>query len=370
MVVTIIIFVLILGLLIFVHEFGHFYAAKKSGMLVQEFGFGFPPRLFGVQKISGRYRWVWGHRQPTDPNFTVYSFNWIPLGGFVKILGENNEHEDHPGSFISKPFRSRFVTLVAGVVMNVMLAWVLTSVGFTIGLPTAVESFDRLPAGASWKQPQVAIVEVIPGLPAARAGIQAGDIILSVDGMAVTTLEQVRDYIKARAGQEFNFQIKRLNQNLEIRVYSKSDATEGPTGIVLANIGRLTLPWYAAIWEGAKTTVYQLRAIVGGLYQLVTSKVGLQGVGGPVKIAQLTGQVAHLGLVYVIQFTAFLSLNLAILNILPFPALDGGRVVFLLIEKIRGRRHNPKIEQIVNTVGFVFLLLLMVLVTIKDIKGF
>src|SRR5262245_46692622 len=136
MLTTIIIFIIILGLLVFVHELGHFIVAKKSGMVVEEFGFGFPPRLIGIQKIENRWRVVWGKKSEVEnPQNTVYSINAIPLGGFVRILGENNAHPDHPGSFINKGFWPRFFTLVAGVLMNVVLAWVLISAGFMIGLP-------------------------------------------------------------------------------------------------------------------------------------------------------------------------------------------------------------------------------------------
>ncbi len=372
MILTILIFVIILGLLVFVHEFGHFYVAKRSGMLVQEFGFGFPPRMFGVQRVNGKFRLVWGRKEPMDPNSTVYSMNWIPLGGFVKILGENNERAEHPGSFINKSFSKRFATLVAGVIMNVILAWVLLSIGFISGLPTGINSNNDLPKGSSLRNSQVAIVEVQENSPAFKAGIKPGDFIVSVDGISMNQLDEVRDYIKSNQGKEFNIQVKRINENMNFVVESLASPKEGegPTGIVLTNVGLLSFPWYTSFWEGAKATIYSLETIVAGLYGLITSGRGLDSLGGPVKIAQITGQAASLGFVYILQLAAFLSLNLAILNILPFPALDGGRVAFLIIEKIRGKRNNQKVEQLVNTAGFIFLLLLMVLVTYKDIKAF
>ena len=416
MAITILIFIVILGILVFVHEFGHFVVARKSGMKVDEFGFGFPPRAFGIQvlkenkiisssktetitesetdiktaegevvlekivdvvkesqEVIPRKKWhfIWSHKPPLDPDETVYSINWIPFGGFVKIRGENNENEEDPRSFINRPFGGRLATLVAGVAMNFILAWVLISVGFVVGLPAAVGSPSEFSKYAKLKDPQVAIMEVVPNFPAAKAGILAGDILKSVDGKVFSQIEQAQSYIQQNAGKEFVFVVNRAGQDLEIKIPSiaKPKQGEGPTGIALSNIGKITVPWYIAPWEGAKTTVLQVYNIGYGIYQLVTAKLGWSAVGGPIKIAQLTGQVSRMGFDYLLQFTAFLSLNFAILNILPFPAFDGGRVLFLIIEKIRGKKNNQKVEQYVNTAGFVFLILLMILVTIKDIRG-
>lgn len=403
MISTIIIFILILGLLVFVHEFGHFIVAKKSGMRVLEFGFGFPPRLFGFQKFEGSWRIIWGHRDPsrkfvpepvegqisassnfkpsTSPGIkiaanqadsTIYSINAIPLGGFVRIWGENNEHEGDPRSFINRPFWNRFATLVAGVAMNIILAWILVSVGFTIGMPTALDDAAALPKSAKFTDRRAAIVEIVPDSPAQKAGLMPGDAILAIDGKIFQTVERLRDYIRANPGKVFDFKIKRAGQELAISVKSLPTFGEGqgPTGIALADLGKLSFPWYQSFWEGAKATYVELINILGGLYRLFTSRMGFESIGGPVKIAQITRQVADMGFIYLLQFTSFLSLNLAVLNILPFPALDGGRVLFLIIEKLRRKRNNPKIEQAVNAAGFAFLILLMILVTIKDVRGF
>lgn len=368
---TIIIFILILGLLVFVHEFGHFIVAKKSGMGVEEFGFGFPPRIAGIQKVDGKWTWVWrsNRNQELISSETIYSINLIPLGGFVRILGENNEQEDNPKSFINKGFWARFLTLVAGVVMNVILAWALFSAGFMVGLPAAVESPSDIPAHASFSRPQLAILDVTAGLPADLAGLKRNDIILAVDGNHFSAVPEIQNYVKAHAGSQVIFEVKRGREDLSFKVTPNVNppAGEGPTGIGLALIGRLRYPFYFAIWEGGKLTISGLVGIVTGLYSLITGHVALSNLGGPVKIAKLTGEVAGLGFIYLLQFTAFLSLNLAVLNILPFPALDGGRVLFLLIEKVRRKRNNQRIEQMVNTAGFVFLLLLMVAVTVHDI---
>ena len=371
MIGTIILFIAILGLLVFVHEAGHFFIAKRSGMKVDEFGFGFPPRVFGVQKVDGKWRIVWGHKQPSSTETTVYSINWIPLGGFVKIVGENNEAAEDPKSFINKPFFPRLLTLLGGVLMNIVLAWILFSTGYIVGLPVAVDAEAELPRGARLENMQTAIAEVVENSPAAKAGLQPGDVIISIDGKKLSSIVEVQEYIRANKGQQFEISFQRVDAPMSAMVQSLAEPPEGqgPTGVALATIGLLKLPWYSALIEGASTTYRQLGAIMVGLYQVFTTAAGLQSLGGPVKIAQLTGQVANLGVSYLIQFTAFLSLNLAILNALPFPALDGGRVLFLVIEKIRRKRNNQSFEQIANTVGFLLLLLLMLVVTVRDVSS-
>ncbi|MFA5990650.1 MAG: RIP metalloprotease RseP [Candidatus Doudnabacteria bacterium] len=369
MIITILIFIVVLGILVFVHEFGHFIVAKKSGMQVEEFGFGFPPRIAGIQKIDGKWKMIWGHKPGLDGSKTVYSINAIPLGGFVRILGENNENAEHPGSFINKGFWPRFLTLIAGVIMNVILAWVLLSVGYGVGLPVAVTSLSDVPKNAQFTGQHIAILEVVKDLPADKAGIKINDIVLDIDGQQFSAVPEIQTYVKAHAGTPVEFSIKRQQQNIKISVVPNANPPqgEGPTGVALSLVGKLKYPAYLAVWEGGKTTISGLKNIVSGLYGLIVSHTGFSSLGGPVKIAKLTGEVAGMGFIYLLQFTAFLSLNLAVLNILPFPALDGGRVVFLLIEKIRRKKNNQKFEQIVNVAGFVFLLLLMVAVTINDV---
>jgi regulator of sigma E protease len=254
--------------------------------------------------------------------------------------------------------------------MNFILAWVIFAVGFGVGLPAAFDDSSQIPSGATFKDGRAAIIEVLPGKPAEIGGLKQGDFILQVDGQTFGQADQIRDYIKNNAGKTFSFKVERGSQQLDISVVSENNPEEGPTGIALATLGKLSYPWYMAPVEGLKTAVTQIGGIFSGLYHVITSGLGFKALGGPVKIAQLTGQVADMGFIYLLQFTAFLSLNLAVLNILPFPALDGGRVLFLIIEKIRGKKNNQKIEQYANAAGFALLLLLMLLVTIKDVRGF
>lgn len=380
MILTILIFVIVLGLLVFVHELGHFLVAKRSGMQVDEFGFGFPPRVVGIYSTAHGKKLIWGNKTPVNAVGTVYSLNLIPLGGFVKIVGENNDAPDNPNSFGKKPFVRRLATLLAGVVMNVVLAWVLITTGLIAGIPTIIDEQNTAPLehGASLSAPALTILDVLPDSPAHKAGVQVGDKIVAIDATNFATLpvqEQivsVQDYIKQRKGQSFVFSLSRTSGSKVVTVNSNANPGpgQGPTGISLGMVGKLHYPWYKAPVLALKETGVQLYAVASGLGKLVSGGVSLNQVGGPVKIAQLTGEASRLGIIYLLQFAAFLSLNLAVLNSLPIPALDGGRVLFLIIEKLRGRPNNPNIEQGVNAIGFLALLLLMLVVTINDFHGF
>lgn len=369
MLVTIIIFVVVLSLLVFVHELGHFIMARRSGMGVHEFGFGFPPRLFGIQKKDGRWRIV-GRKEQSTTEATIYSINAIPIGGFVKILGEDNDSASLPNSFTSKTFVQRFLTLAAGVIMNILTAWIIFSIGFMIGLPAAVNSVSDLPSGASFSDQKIIIGEVKPGSVAEQAGLLAGDVIIMIDGQELLDISALQSYIRDQQGQSIQFEVKRLSETKVINVVTsaESNPAAGIVGIGLGYYGKVQFGPVVAVWQGAQTTVNQLGAIFTGLAKIFTTSDGVKSIGGPVKIAQLTGQVADLGILPLLQFTAFLSLNLAILNSLPFPALDGGRMLFLIIEKLRGRPNNQKLEQYANAIGFMALLFLMLIVTARDIS--
>ncbi|HEX3099904.1 MAG TPA: RIP metalloprotease RseP [Patescibacteria group bacterium] len=370
MIITILIFLAVLSLLVFVHELGHFVVAKRSGMQVDEFGFGFPPRLFGIQKVGGKWKIVWG-RKHSGTEDTVYSINAIPLGGFVKIMGEDNDDgQVDERSFGNKPFWRRFFTLAAGVIMNFILAGVLLSIGYMAGLPIAVEDLSQVPSNATFTEQHVAIIDVVPGSPAEKAGIMPSDIIQSVDGRTFDTAQGLQDYVRANKGKAMEFNVERVNENKTFRVESLAEPKEGEgvVGMGLALYGKLKFSPLPAIGQGFQTAYHQLVNIASGLYHLFASGEGLKSLGGPVKIAQITGQVADLGIIPLLQFAAFLSLNLALLNVLPLPALDGGRILFLLIEKIRGKKNNAKIEQYANAIGFMALLLLMLVITARDVS--
>jgi regulator of sigma E protease len=353
---AILVFIIILGLLVFVHELGHFIMAKRAGMKVEEFGFGFPPRMFGIRRGE-----------------TIYSINWIPLGGFVKILGEDGSDSQNPESFGNKSFWQRFFVLIAGVSMNVILSWVLISIGMGIGLPTVLSEGDQLPAGAHVRNQTVGILEVQDKTPAALAGLKAGDSILEINGQPVTSIEDAQSKTLADAGKPTTYTIKRGSDIFDKKITPRVNPPvgEGALGIALGSVAYVSYPWYQAPFRGAAATldliILTLTAFGSIIGQLLQGHPVTAALSGPVGIAVLTKDVTALGFIYVLQFAAVLSANLAIINAVPFPALDGGRVLFLIIEKIRGRKLDVRAETWANTVGFILLILLMVAVTVKDV---
>ncbi len=369
---TIIVFILVLSLLVFVHEFGHFFSARRLGVRAEEFGFGFPPRIFGVYKDkNGKWKKVWGNKKVEDNSDTIYSINGILVGGFVKIKGQDGEDKDNSDSFSSKKIWKRAVILSSGVLMNIILASVLISVGLMIGLPRYLDD-DKLPASVTIENEQVSIIEVMENSPASIAGLQVSDTIVSINNTEIKTGEEVVNIIASSTG-EVSMVINRSGEDKEIKVNPeiKSETNTQIIGIAFLDSATVKYPWYLAIWEGIKMTGQLLWAIVYSLFDLIRnliigSDVAVE-VAGPVGIANLTGQMFRLGFIYLIQFTALLSLNLAIINILPFPALDGGRLLFLLIEKIKGKPVKQEVEAVFNNVGFLLLMALIIWVTLKDI---
>ncbi|MFA6526520.1 MAG: RIP metalloprotease RseP [Candidatus Buchananbacteria bacterium] len=361
---------LVLSLLVFVHEMGHFLTARKFGVKAEEFGMGLPPRAIGIQKFEGKWRWV-GKReiQPGEP--MVYSLNWIPVGGFVKIKGENGEAAADADSFGHKKIWQRTVILAAGVTMNVALCIFLLSAGFMIGMPTSV---DNNHGGKFISEPKVQITEVLADYPAAAADLKAGDIIVSIDNMVIKSGDELKVYLEARENQAVTVKIQRGTAELEktITVVKKNEIIGFGIGII--DVGVVRYPWYLAIREGVAATWFWFVAIIMAVVGLFKELFGGPSAGldfaGPVGIAVMTGQAAKMGWIYVLQFTALLSLNLAIINILPFPALDGGRILFLAIEKIRDKAVDSKLENLFHNIGFILLMVLIVAITYRDLAKY
>ncbi|MBI2463132.1 MAG: RIP metalloprotease RseP [Candidatus Spechtbacteria bacterium] len=364
MILTIVILVVAFSLLVFVHELGHFVVAKLAGAKVEEFGFGFPPRVYGVKRGE-----------------TIYSINALPFGGFVRIMGESGEEAQNPESFASKPIWARALVIAAGVTMNVFLAFVLYTGGHIVGLPTIIESDSQ---AAQARDVHVQIIEVVPNSPASQAGIQMGDVIDRIAipptwiepwlaGIKIDSVDDVKNIIDQNKGHEIHVEILRGSQHLSISVTPRENppAGEGALGIGMIRSGIISYPWYAAVWQGAQTTFYNLGALAQGFWQLIsgiftTGKLSAD-IAGPVGVAHLVYQVSNLGFIYVLQFVAFLSLNLAIINVIPFPALDGGRLLFIVIEAIKGSPVNKKFENAAHIVGFALLILLTIVITIRDV---
>lgn len=356
---TILLFLIILGLLVFVHELGHFVMAKRAGMQVEEFGFGFPPRLFGVKRGD-----------------TIYSINWIPLGGFVKIAGEDGGQVQNPGSFANKGFWARFAVLIAGVTMNIIFAWLIISLGISIGLPTVINEGESLPPSARIRDPRIALTGIAVDSPAAMAGFKVGDSVVRVNNEQVDSIEELQQLTKDNSGKETVYVVTRGNETIEQTLTPRSAPPEGegPLGVSLATVAQVAYPWYEAPFRALGATFDLTWGTISAFGKIIGQWVSGESVSaelsGPVGIAVLTRDVAQLGFIYLLQFTAVLSVNLAVINAVPFPALDGGRILFLIIEKIRGRKLPEMAEQVANTIGFGLLLLLMLFVTIKDFGRF
>lgn len=362
---TVLIFIAVLALLVFVHEFGHFSVAKWFGMRVDEFGLGFPPR-------AASYK-------PEDSE-TTYTLNWLPLGGFVKIFGENGETTDDPEdphynrSFQDKPWYAQVAVLVAGVVMNMLLAWLLLSLSYMFGTLalTGSEAGEVTDTG-------VVITQVLSDSPAEEAGLKGGDKIVGINpanatSSAAVTPDRVQEVVSQATSSNVVVDYTRGDRATATATVTPvvTDSDDRQIGIAMTEAGTLQLAPLPAFVEGARATVDLTEQTVVGFYGLLSDAVSgggerLEQVAGPVGIADLVGDAADRGLAPLFSFTALISINLAILNLLPFPALDGGRIVFSIIEAIRGRQISAKIATLVNGVGMALLLLLMVLVTYQDI---
>lgn len=360
MIYTIVAFILILGLLIFVHELGHFITAKRAGIKVEEFGFGYPPRVFGIKKGE-----------------TTYSLNLLPIGGFVKIYGEDGKEEgkteDEERAFYNKPIGTRAKILFAGVAMNLILAMVLLSIGFIIGLPKAIG--DNEPG--ILKEAKVQIAEVAFNSPAQEAELNIGDTVkeIKINGEVITVgkVSQMIDFVNQHKGKEVVLSIQRGEESFEKTILARESYPEdqGPLGVALVRTAIVSYPWYQAIIRGITQTFVLTWAILLAFssiaWNLITTGRLTVEIAGPVGIFSITQQAAKLGFIYLLQFTAIFSINLFILNLLPISPLDGGRLLFLLFEKIKGRPIDKKIERTVQAVGFALLILLLIAVTWRDI---
>ncbi|GMR19000.1 MAG: RIP metalloprotease RseP [Patescibacteria group bacterium] len=339
-------FILLLSILIFVHEGGHFLMAKLSGVKVEEFGFGLPPRLWG-KRVGG----------------TIYSLNLLPIGGFVRMKGEMGETLGFGSSdsFAVQSKVKRVLIVGAGVLGNLVLAWIIFSV--LAGLGTSV------PAG------KVLVQEVRKDSPAAVAGISAGDFILSFEGKKTETAEALSQITRENLGQASVLEVESGGQIGSVIVIPRADPPEGEGSlgvIIISAVKETQVSFWRAPFSGLVYTFQALGDMVGGFGRILVNLfrgVEVQ-VGGPVAIYALTEMYASGGLKIFAQFTALLSLNLVVLNLLPIPALDGGRILFIALEAIRRKKLSPRVEQMINSLGFAFLLLLIALITLRDIQTF
>ncbi len=350
-----------LGFLIFVHELGHFLTALRMGIRVEEFGFGYPPRMLTLFRYHG----------------VPVTLNWLPLGGFVRMAGEEGNF-DAEGSLTQAPPWRKIPVMAAGAIMNLLTAIVLFSIIAMVGRPD--------PIGP------VKVDSVQPGSPAAASKLRPGDVILKLDGQPVDSPASLRRLIDEKPGQEVTLDVQSINaagatelKTVQIRPRTLQErGNNGALGIqidVPSNQVRGTryidrLNPLAAIWSGLTSTLDLLFQMLAGLGVLIASLFGLVhgpegGVGGPIAIMRATGEIAqHQGLVPFLNWTAVLSVNLALINLLPLPALDGSRIVFALVEWARGgKKVPPEREALVHAIGMMVLLGLMLVITFADVRN-
>lgn len=357
---SILLFIVILALLILVHECGHFIAAKRAGIRVDEFGLGFPPRLWS--KKFGE---------------TVYSLNTFPIGGFVKIFGENPDEESMHGkdssrSFVHAPKFIQAWVIVAGIIFNILFACVLITVGFMIGLPY---SADDARYGSRVTGAELVITQVFPKSPAESAGVKAGDKIIALyatgDVLEKPTTTLTQQFVAKHS--EFTLAYKRGTEMVTTTMHPNDGFVAGrrAMGVAMDNAGILKLPVHQALYAGVLTTASLTWGTMVGILdffkKIFIGQADFSEVAGPVGIVGVVGDSVALGFVHVLMLTAIISLNLAVINLLPFPALDGGRLFFILIEVIKGSPIKPVIANTANGIGFIILILLMIAVTYSDI---
>ena len=339
--ISIVSFLIVIAVLILAHELGHFITAKASGVRVEEFGLGFPPRLLSIRRGE-----------------TTYSLNAIPLGGFTKMAGEEDPKVSR--SLASKGIGTRLLVLSAGSLMNLLLPLLLFSIAFMIP--------HNLVIG------QVMIGEVDPDSPAARAGIEPGDTILSVNEKPVNNLGDLDRYIQTNLGKEITLLIKHTDSttvNVQVIPRWKPPEGRGAMGVVVTTanptIVRQSEPFWRAIPSGASACIETFVLFKNGIISMIIGSAPVE-LAGPVGIAQLTGEVTKAGISPLLEFAAFLSINLAIINLFPLPALDGGRIAFVLLEGVRrGKRISPKREGLIHAIGFALLMAAFLAITYQDI---
>lgn len=392
-----------LSVLILGHEAGHFFAAKLFGMKIDEFGFGFPPRIFGMRRGRGkakitevdveveltavsesgeivateevvkeeivigapkkRWQFFRGKEPKETSGGTIYSFNWLPFGGFVKIAGENERmekgfeklsslpSEEKKRLFCFQPAFKRALVIAAGVFVNFLIGWLLVSAVFMVGTPRAL-----------------LVAQVLPNSPASAAGFREGDVVKNY-----TSAADFIKFVNDNRGHEISVGILRGGKELSLSATPRVNIgpNEGALGVAIAEAGEERQGFFSAVGNGFRESLAVIGLTFQALYQLVENLIFhgslLQGIVGPVGIFSVAEETGQMGLIYLLQLVSLISLNLAVVNLVPFPALDGGRLLLILIEKVKGSPISQKTEALVNNLGFALLVLLMILITVRDV---
>ncbi len=357
MLTTILIFIVALALWVISHEFGHFIAAKKLGVTVHEFAFGFKPRLFSWKRGG-----------------TEYAINLLPLGGYVRLEGED-ENTGKKGALMALSPGKRIIVFVAGVVMNLILAWVLLMFAYGIGSYPLTPSFDSHAGEVS--NTKVTIVDVVSKIPASEVGLRPEDVVVAINNEPIDSAAELSDLLKQSAGAPTTLTFIREGQNQAVTVTPRQNppAGEGVLGIKMtAQPEKVRVSWYKAPW----VALQELGSEITGAFisfgqfigQLIQKHEVSDQVTGIVGVGVSVGIVRQMGLGTLLQFAALVSTSLAVINILPFPPLDGGHVLFTVIEWIRKKPVEAKYRQWVTLAGLAAILLLFVVVTYQDLLNF
>ncbi|MDP3685495.1 MAG: M50 family metallopeptidase [bacterium] len=351
MLVAALAFLVLLLVLILIHEGGHALLARLMGVRVEEFGFGFPPRL--ASRRVGE---------------TVYSLNALPIGGFVRLTGEDDGEIDDPRSFAAQPRAQRALIIAGGILANLALAVVAFTLvaGFGIDVPAA--QTDRPVTNR-----RVEIVEVRDTPVLRAAGIQPGDVLVSINGTPVESAADGAEKVRGFAGEKLTVNVRRGTEIQEIVLnFSPPKAAGDRVGLALLDVGTARIPWSQAPLEGLRMTGRTVQLTFFGIgrtvREAIVTRQAPKDLAGPVGIASITGVVAKRGFVPLLELMGVLSVNLALVNALPIPALDGGRLFFILLEAlgIRGLRGRP--ERLAHTIGFIVLLALLAFITFGDVQ--
>lgn len=352
---TVIVFIIILAVLILVHELGHFISAIKLGIGVEEFAIGFPPKIFSWKK-----------------NGIKYSINWIPMGGFVKIKGEQGEALEDPDCFVNQPAWKKMIVISAGVFMNFFLGFVLLSAVFMAGFPQELGPDVDM---SRVRDKNVVILEVAPNSPAEQAGLVVGDKILAVNDQNYQTAEEVYTQLEFLRGEDVNLSVLKhdgTSADYTMRHAKLTEEGSEMIGIGITETGVIDYGFFGSIWQGLKVTGLMIWGIIVALYHLLVDLISKGSVsesfGGPVAVAVVTGQIIKLGFINIVYFAAVLSINLGVINFFPFPALDGGRALFVLAEAISRKKLNAKVEAWIHNSGFIILVFLLILITFRDFR--
>lgn len=345
---TIILFIIVLLVTVLIHELGHFIAARKSSMTVEEFGFGIPPRL-----------WSWKKGE------TTYSINALPFGGFVRIAGENGEDKTIPfdKQFESKAWWKQSIVLIAGVLCNILLAILLFTISYSLGTPTVS------PTGTS------TVVHVTTGSPIDQSGIKVGDVIAEVskNNQKITDVDTtiLKSFINGSTDPiSIVYTHNKEQRNVIVSPSNENGTVALGIGVEKVTLESVSLPkaFIRAVNQSYFIAVSIFKTVANLLGNLIAGHKQTEQLIGPVGLAKEVRNASAIGFAYLLSFTAMISINLAVINILPFPALDGGRLIIVLLEKATGRKFSKKVVNIIHASGFILLITLMIVLSVGDVR--